>query len=448
MNPQPNVDIAVVGAGAAGLAAAIFAAETRPDRTVLLLDGARKIGAKILVSGGGRCNVTHAQVTPSDFHAPRKIVERVFKRFDAQDTIHWFESMDVPLKQEPTGKLFPVSNKARTVLHALLHRCTTLGIPIKSQHRVQELIPTDTGFLIFYENGQLTAHRVIMATGGRSLPKTGSNGQGWSIVRQLGHTVDTAYPALVPLMLEETFFHHGLSGISHEATVTTRVDGKIADRRSGSLLWTHFGVSGPVILDASRFWIRARGLGQTAAITLNFFPGQSFEAIDRWLSHTARSAGRKTLASALAQQLPHRVAKALCANKDLWGQIATTDKSVQGSTNEGLIEGGMGSLPLCRLSRVARRALAQTMTELPLPVIGHRGWNHAEVTAGGIPLHEVNPSTMASRKVPGLYLVGEMLDCDGRIGGFNFQWAWATGHIAGCSAAHDLSNELSKRWRR
>ncbi|MBI3247371.1 MAG: NAD(P)/FAD-dependent oxidoreductase [Deltaproteobacteria bacterium] len=205
-------DLAIIGAGAAGLAAAIFAGETalaasHPLR-IALLDSAPTIGAKILISGGGRCNVTHDEVHPEDFNGSRNIVRNVLAAFDEQATIRWFTSLGVPLKREETGKLFPVSNSARPVLDALLRRCSELGITMLTQHRVREIslnraasphpVPLPQGergpegenaFLVRHERGELTARRVIMATGGRSLPRTGSDGSGWSIVRRLGHTV-------------------------------------------------------------------------------------------------------------------------------------------------------------------------------------------------------------------------------------------------------------------
>jgi len=346
--------------------------------------------------------------------------------------VRWFESMGVPLKQEPTGKLFPVSNKARTVLEALLGRCNELGVTLMTQHRAKEIAPTQTGFQILHEGGQLNARRVIMATGGQSLPKSGSDGHGWSIVRQMGHTVTATYPALVPLVLHDTFFHRGLSGISHNAILTTRVGGVLVDRRTGSLLWTHFGVSGPVVLDASRFWAIANGQTEKAVVSVSFFPDKNFEEVDHWLSNAARLPGNKTVLTLLSQHLPNRTVKALCAHV---GDLTMAPSNQQQSE---VRPRDFGAIPLNQVPRPQRRALTQVLTDLPLPVVGIRGWNYAEVTAGGIPLNEVNPVSMASRKVPDLYLIGEMLDCDGRIGGFNFQWAWTTGYIAGCSAAHSL----------
>ncbi len=415
-------DMAVVGAGAAGLAAGIFAAESARARgqalRIVLLDSAKKLGAKILVSGGGRCNVTHAEIQPEDFNGSRHVVRNILAAFDEQATVRWFDSLGVPLKREETGKLFPVSDSARTVLSALLRRCDELEIPILTQHRVQDLVREETepgqepGFLVRYEQGALRARRVIMATGGRSLPRSGSDGSGWEIVRRLGHSVTGTYPALVPLVLREGMFHTELSGLSLPVELTTIADGKLLDRRTGSLLWTHFGVSGPVVMDASRHGILARAAGQRVEMRGNFLPGRNFEQREKWLIDRAMSRPRVSVGRIVAEQLPDRLAAALIRS-------AGIDPTVI----------------LSQLSRGQRRTLVHTLTDFVLPIAGDRGWNFAEVTAGGVPLPEIDYRTMASRKVPGLSLVGEMLDCDGRIGGFNFQWAWATGYLAGRAAA-------------
>ena len=408
-----DIDIAIIGAGAAGLAAGIFSAETNPNLSIALLDSAKTIGAKILVSGGGRCNVTNQRVTASDFHGNRKLVDRILRRFDEQATVRWFSSLGVPLRTEATGKLFPISNKARTVLDGLLRRCEELGIALLTHHLVQDLARTGGDFLIQHSQGTLLAKRVILATGGRSLPKTGSDGSGWGLAQQLGHTVTATYPALVPLVLEPAFFHATLSGISHDVTLTTTIAGKTFDRRTGSLLWTHFGISGPVVLDASRVWVRAAAQGETVRLHLNCFPHLSNQDIEKWLMQAATLPGRKLVPTLLAERLPTRVASTLA--------------SIQ--------EPGLSDTPINLLSKEARRNLVRSLTNLDLPVIGSRGWNFAEVTAGGVPLEEISVHSMGSRYVPGLYVIGEMLDCDGRIGGFNFQWAWATGYLAGCHAA-------------
>jgi predicted Rossmann fold flavoprotein len=416
--PQ-DADIAIIGAGAAGLSAGIFAAETNPSLRIILFDSAKTIGAKILVSGGRRCNVTNQKVTASDFHGNRRIIDRILRRFDKEATIRWFDSLEIPLKTEATGKLFPVSNKARTVLDALLRRSEELSLALLTQHPVQSITYQGKDFLIQHSQGVLQARQLILATGGRSLPKTGSDGSGWDLARHLGHTVTPTYPALVPLLLDPSFFHAALSGISHEVRLTTRVNNQIVDRRTGSLLWTHFGVSGPVVLDASRFWILANEQGHKVQLHLDCFPQTTCHEIEKWLIQTASLPGRKTVQSTLAERLPTRVASRLAQ----------------------FLEPDISLTPVNLLSKDTRRTLVHTLTNLSLPVIGSRGWNFAEVTAGGVPLNEINPSTMASRIIPGLYVIGEMLDCDGRIGGFNFQWAWSTGYIAGTSVAHELSRK-------
>jgi predicted Rossmann fold flavoprotein len=413
-------DIGIIGAGAAGLAAGIFAAEAAQASgrsvQVVMLDSAKKLGTKILVSGGGRCNVTHDEVQPGDFNGSRNIVRNVLAAFDEHAAARWFTSLGVPLKREETGKLFPVSDSARTVLEALLQRCAELGVTILPQHRVSAIVPSvtnqETSFTVQHEQGELRSRRLILATGGRSLPRTGSDGSGLKIVGQLGHTITDTYPALVPLVLQEAMFHADVSGISLSAELSTFADGKLLDRRSGSLLWTHLGVSGPVVMDASRHWVIAHANGRTAELRCNFVPGQSFEKVEKNLIDTATARPRLSVSRALAAYFPDRFTTTLLR----WAGIdpATT---------------------LGQLSREQRRALVHALTNFLLPVARERGWNFAEVTAGGVPLQEIDYRTMASRKVPGLYLVGEMLDCDGRIGGFNFQWAWATGHIAGRAAA-------------
>ncbi len=410
--PQ-HTDIAIIGAGAAGLAAGIFAAGTNPNLRIILLDSAKNIGAKILVSGGGRCNITNQRVTASDFHGNRKLIDRILRRFDEQATIRWFESLGVLLQTEATGKLFPVSNKARTVLDALHQRCAALGVSLLTQHPVRDITREGDEFSIQHSRGTLRANRVILATGGRSLPKTGSDGSGWALAQQLGHTVQPTHPALVPLLLDPSFFHATLSGISHDVMLTTTIAGKTIDRRTGSLLWTHFGISGPVVLDASRFWVRAATQKEDVHLYVNCFPQLSPHDIEKWLIQTAALPGRKTIPAILAERLPSRVAATLAS----------------------VHEPDLSRTPVNLLSKEARRILVQSLTNLELPIIGSRGWNFAEVTAGGVPLEQISPQSMGSRIVPGLYVIGEMLDCDGRIGGFNFQWAWATGFLAGSHAA-------------
>jgi predicted Rossmann fold flavoprotein len=415
-----TADLAIVGGGAAGLAAAIFAAErARSGFRVVVLDGAKALGAKILVAGGGRCNVTHHEVFPKDFNGSQSIVRNILSAFNVAAAIRWFESLGVVLKREPTGKLFPVSNSARTVLRALLDRCEALKVELWTGRRVTRIVPPSDGdrfFQILHADGVLRCGRVIVCTGGRSLPRSGSDGSGWEILRELGHTVTPTYAALVPLVLLPEMFHAELAGVSQEVELSVFLGGKRIDHRTGSLLWTHFGVSGPVVMDVSRHWTiaheTAQGTGAAPILQCNLLPGESFGQVEQWLIQSASDRPKASMLTHLTQRFTERTAAALL-------RYAGIDSTTVAS----------------QLTRESRRTLVHVLTALVLPVAQHRGWNYAEVTAGGVPLSEIDFRTMQSRKVPGLYLAGEVLDCDGRIGGFNFQWAWATGFLAGRAAA-------------
>ncbi len=411
--------IVIVGAGAAGLTGAIAAAQTlaqeQSDGRVLLLDGAKHIGAKILVSGGGRCNVTHDVVTPKDFFGNRNIIRNVLAAFPVERTVAWFASLGVELKHEPTGKLFPVTDKARTVLQALIDSARRAGVTICPDHRVDAISRANTGFLVQHSHGITHASRVMLATGGQSLPKTGSDGFGFQLARRFGHQITSTAPALVPLVLDRSMFQTTLSGLSHEVELTTLVEKREVDRRTGSLLWTHVGISGPVVLDASRFWTLATKQGTVVEIYGNFVPGQSANELRAWFVAQAAQHPRRSLARTLSSLVPDRFAESLCRYQGCESQTA-----------------------VAQVPRPTRDRLLNALTHFRFPIIGDRGWNVAEVTAGGVPLEEINYRTMESKLIAGLYLLGEMLDCDGRIGGFNFQWAWTTGWLAGKSVIRSL----------
>jgi predicted Rossmann fold flavoprotein len=330
-------------------------------------------------------------------------------------TIAWFKSVGVDLKREPTGKLFPTTDDARTVLNALLDRARGVGVIIRPSHRVSEVTTSGEGFLVRHSHGTAQASRVMLATGGLALPRTGSDGFGYRLARGFGHRVTPTVPALVPLVLDRSMFHATLSGLSHDVELTTLLDGREVDRRIGSLLWTHFGISGPVVMDASRFWTLATNRGEQVDLYGNFVPGRTSEALKEWFVTQAAEHPRRSLARMLSVLVPDRFAESLCRH-------CSCD-------------------PLELMAQVARRnreRVLSTLTRLRLPIERDRGWNFAEVTAGGVPLEEINYRTMESKLVSGLYLIGEMLDCDGRIGGFNFQWAWTTGWLAGQSAGRSV----------
>jgi predicted Rossmann fold flavoprotein len=393
-------DVAVIGAGAAGLMAAIFAG--RAGKRVIALDGAPKIGAKILISGGGRCNVTHDVVRPEDFNGNRNAIAKVLRAFDVERTVAFFEELGVPLKREETGKLFPVSDRARDVVEALLRAAREANVEVRTGFRVQSIVVRSSFFVVraheerTTKNEEQTEH-LILATGGRSVPKSGSDGSGYALARVLGHTITPVFPALVPLIVKKDHWSMSIGGTSVDAELAVKSPtGRVLHRERGAMLFTHFGLSGPAVLDISRHFIAA----QPATLSANFLPGETFESVEASL--LAHENPHATLASILRRRLPDR----------LVAQIAS-------------------DVPLNRLSKEERRRAIRNVIDCALPVERDRGFDYAEVTAGGVPLSEVDVSTMRSRVCDRLSLVGEILDVDGKIGGFNFQWAWATGFIAG-----------------
>jgi hypothetical protein len=394
------------------MATASFARRLTPARSVLLLESASKPGAKILISGGGRCNVTNAVIAATDFWGGRKtIVRQILRAFPVRDTVAFFREIGVPLHEEADGKLFPDSNRARDVLDALLRELVRTGARLVSGCRVLDVTRETSGFRISTSLGALFAPAVVLATGGRSLPKTGSDGAGLDIAERLGHSIVATTPGLAPLiLLDDDGLHRELSGVSQDVELTIWVNGAAEIRLTGALLWTHFGVSGPVVLNASRHWARAGLEGKTVALTASFCPGRRFDEIDAWLTALASERPKASVQAALSTELPASVAAALLGRLPIESDPATR--------------------ALAHLSRADRRRLAHALAEWALPVSETRGYNHAEVTAGGIALGEIDPSTMESRVCPGLFVVGEALDVDGRIGGFNFQWAWASAFVA------------------
>ncbi len=419
-----HADVAVVGAGAAGLMAAIRAgregaAAGRP-LGVTAIDGARTLGAKILVAGGGRCNVTHDTVTERDFSGSSPAaIRKVLRAFDVPATTAFFREIGVDLVREPGGKLFPATGRGRTVLDALLRAAAAAGVTIVHPWRAETVERTATGFEVRGASGRLAAGRVILATGGRSLPRSGSDGLGLAVAQSLGHTIRRTFPALVPLVVAEGHWIRSLPGVAADARVEVRASsGRILVSTIGPVLCTHFGLSGPAILDASRHLLAARETDAGAGLVVGWIP--SGTAAD--LGAEIVAAGGRSAAAWLRRRLPDRLAEALC-------RAAGVDPGA----------------PCSRIPRGARRSLAEAAAGTAVPVTGDRGFTHAEATAGGVPLGEVRLETLESRVCPGLHLCGEILDVDGRIGGFNFQWAWSSGVVAGRGAAGHSAAVSSRR---
>ncbi len=398
--------IIVIGAGAAGLMAAIFAAGG--PRPVLLLEGSDRPGKKILISGGGRCNVLPAHAAAEDFHTDSSphALAKILRSWPLAEVRRFFEAdLRVPLRLEPeTGKLFPVANRARVVLDALLGAAQARGVTLRTGSRVCDLVPEGDRWIVVLADGtRLSAARVILATGGLSVPATGSDGIGLAIARALGHAIVPPYPALVPLTCDHPA-HRALAGLSlQEVSLSAPLPGgKRVFRSAGGFLFTHRGYSGPAVLNISHLAVRSLMLGgPRTPVWVQWSPlgAEAWDALLRSRKGPLLPLLREPLTARLAAQL--------------------------------LTEAGLADVTGAQLRREDRLRLVELLTHYELPWTGHEGYKTAEVTGGGVALSEVNPATLESRRTPGLYLCGELLDAFGPIGGYNFLWAWVTGKLAG-----------------
>jgi predicted Rossmann fold flavoprotein len=405
-----DLPVVVIGAGAAGTVAALFAAGG--TRKVLLLERTRDGGRKILVSGGGRCNVLPSELAPGRFvtaSSPNTLRKMLLSWPLAEQQRFFEEEVGIPLAlEEESGKLFPVSNQARDVRDGLLRLAARRGVETVFEARVEDVFPSKGAWIVRLQDAKvIRAGAVVLATGGLSLPGTGSDGTGLRIARRLGHTIHETYPALTPLIADPPR-HASLAGISLDVTLEAPLaKGRFETR--GGFLFTHRGYSGPAVLDASHLAVRSR--------RQPLYIGWTSHGPEEWDRRLREGSG--VVATPLRRALPDRLADTL------------------------LSEGGVDpARPLPQLRREERRRLVDLLTRYPLPWTGDEGYRKAEVTGGGVALAEVDPRTLESRLHPGLFLCGEMLDAFGPIGGHNFAWAWATGRAAGLGA---LASEPSPR---
>ncbi len=399
----------VVGAGAAGLMAAIASAERGAH--ALALDSQTKIGAKILVAGGGRCNVTNEYVHPSCFNSgSERFVDRVLHAFNVEETHRFFERIGVPLKLEKTGKYFPVANSGKAVLTALLEALSSAGGELRTGMKVEDIRPEGALWRVRTQEGSYSARSVVVCTGGLALPKSGSNGAGYPWAQTLGHTLVPTTPALSPLFAEPPV-HAQLSGVTLPVRLQLREKNETLASFTGSFLFTHTGYSGPAALNLSRHVVRQRWTHPEAQVYARFAPEIEDGQERVFWQNLVKTHARKTTSNALSTLLPHRLAEMMAA------------------------EAAAGRTPLGKLNRETQERLRELTLDQRLPVSGIGGYRFAEATAGGVALDDLEPATMQSRLRPGLFFAGEILDVDGWLGGYNFQWAWSSGAVAGRSAA-------------
>jgi predicted Rossmann fold flavoprotein len=401
--------VIVIGAGAAGSMAAIFAAAGGAE--TILLERTRDGGRKILISGGGRCNILPMHVDESRFVTDSSVplLRRIVRSWPLAGQIGFFErEVNIPLVAErETSKLFPASHRAHDVRDGLLRLAAKRGVAVVTGTHVRDARPARGSWRVEIEGREpVDADAVVVATGGLSVPSTGSDGMGLALAQRLGHEVHPTYPALTPLLAVPAPFG-SLAGVSLPVTITAR-SGSRRVTASGGFLFTHQGYSGPAVLDVSHVAVRSReGDGAPAELRVRWAPLGEGE----WET-ALRAQGSRTVLGGMRAHLPERLAIALL-------EAVGIDPATS----------------LSSLRRPDRVRLVETLVRGVLPWTGHEGYKKAEVTGGGVSLSEIHPRTMESRRHPGLFLCGEMLDAFGPIGGYNFLWAWATGRAAGIGAA-------------
>lgn len=400
--------IVVIGAGAAGTLAAIFAASG--PRPVVLLERMPDGGRKILISGGGRCNILPSSLDPSRYvtASSRATLRNILRSWPLHEQRAFFETeLGLPLELEPeTGKLFPATHRARDVRDGLLALARRRGIRLETGTRVTGVTPDGGGWLVTGDGWSMAAHSVVVATGGLSVPATGSDGFGLAMAASLGHAMHPTYAALTPLTSSPPV-HAPLAGISPVVRIAARDDGR-PFVTEGGFVFTHRGYSGPSVLDISHLAVRSRQAGTARPDLLVQWSARTAEEWEALLA----AGGSVNAATVVRRELPERLADVLVAEA-------------------GIPDGRT----LAQLTRAERQRLVALLARYPLPWTGDEGYKKAEVTGGGVALQEVDPRTMESRRHAGLFLCGEMLDAFGPIGGYNFVWAWVTGRAAGLGAA-------------
>ena len=405
--------IAVIGGGPAGMIAAIRAAEGGAQ--VTLFEKMPRVGRKLGITGKGRCNLTNTADNAEiikNLPGNGKFLFSALKNFSSVDTVNFFENLGVTTKVERGGRIFPVSDDASEVIDALLRKMLVLGVEVKNNSPVTDIIAEHKKIRGVLVGGKIfQCDAVILATGGASYPATGSTGDGFRLAKRLGHTVTEILPALVPLEVEEDI--KSLQGLSlKNVRVKLLADGKKIADQFGEMLFTHFGLSGPIILTLSRQAAKLLADGKFVELEINLKPALTPEQLDARILRDFDKFKRKAIKNSLVELLPAKLIPII-----LDRAFIEPNKKVD------------------EITQAERRRLAEILRGLLLTITKTRPISEAIVTAGGISVKEINPQTMQSKIVENLFIAGEVADVDGFTGGFNLQAAWAMGNTAGTFAA-------------
>jgi predicted Rossmann fold flavoprotein len=404
--------VIVVGGGAAGMIAAISA--RRLGANVTILERNQRVGKKILATGNGRCNFTNINTNITYYHGNNpKFAYSALSNFSAEQTLRFFEKLGIAHKVEDLGKVFPMSDQASSILDVLLYELNTLGVNIVCESRVVDIEKENSRFTIKLENGNsYKCDKVIIATGGKAMPSSGSDGSGYEIAMKLGHSITSVFPALVQLMLEGSFFKR-IDGVKFVGTAEIIHNNKSIVKDRGDILFANYGVSGPPILQISRKAGELLNQNKEAYLKISIIDTMSGEELGELIKKRINYDKKKPV-----------------------------DFSFIGLINKRLIpviltEAGVDDIkkPAANLSAKEQIAVADILTGWRFKIRGTKGWQSAQTTAGGVDTQEINQNTMESKLVKGLFFAGEIIDIDGQCGGFNLQWAWSSGYIAGQNAA-------------
>ena len=408
-----NIRVIVVGGGASGMMAAITARRQGADVTIL--ERNPRVGKKILATGNGRCNYTNINTDISYYHGNNpKFVYSALAQFDVYQTIEFFEDLGIVHKIEDRGKVFPMSDQASSVLDVLRYQLEKRQVKVICNAFVQNIsVKGDNRFQLKLEDGSsIEGDRVIIATGGKAMPSSGSDGNGYHLARQLGHSIVNVFPGLVQIMLEGSFFKQ-IQGVKFVGTAEVLQKNKSVAKDRGDILFANYGVSGPPILQISRKAGELLLKGQNPVLKISIIDTMSQQQVNNLIEKRFNKATEKTVEFSLVGLINKRLIPVL------------------------LKEAGIKDLkaPVQTLSKEEREKIANILTDWRFKIRGTKGWSSAQVTAGGVNTKEIDPNTMESKIIKGLYFTGEIIDIDGQCGGFDLQWAWSSGFVAGYNAS-------------
>ena len=395
------MNVCVIGGGAAGMLAALTAAEG--GHRVLLLERQSRVGRKLLATGNGRCNLSNYNASPAHYHGGAGFCDFALSQFDVGETLQYFASLGLLTVSEASGRIYPMSNMAGSVLDVLRYALERPEIDLQTGQTVTAVRKMPEGFSVKTETDTFSARRLILAAGGAAGSKVGGGMDGYRLAKSLGHHRTALYPSLVQLKTDPTY-PRALKGVKAQCGISICRGSQVLARNSGEVLFTEYGVSGPAIFDLSRS-VSAGGSDLTCL--LNFFPDWEEAEVLHWLCQRQAAMAAHEASTLLTGSCHTRLGQMICKSAGFTNQRAA------GLTRDDL-------------RRIARQA-----TRFALPITGTCGFDQAQVTAGGLDTSEFDPRTLQSRLVPGLYACGELLDIDGDCGGYNLQWAWSSGRLAG-----------------